>query len=544
MAKEENSRRDLQHLRIDAFREAGQYTYPKSRQEKKPLRDDYAMHAQGLLNQLAAALPAHPAGMDDQRLTIAGLKNGSLVRVEVLAPSHEGKGPTKIPPGFEMKRQDVVVLRTERGDDRAETAVVFVPDVARAILQARLEAYGSRELGNGTRPHEPAFESVERILACSALDLFAQSPDLEDAAPVWWELWIRDGKGDALITQAKAMAFDVHRDMLRFPDVQVAFVHGTTRAIFDFAARTAGAIAEIRRSIGTIEPFLALRGSVVGQHDFVEDLGGRVLAAPADSPAICLLDTGVAAQHPLIAPGLAHATAVDANWLTDDHAPHGGHGTGLAGLALYDDLEFRMNDQGTVQLTHVVESVKLLAPAGFEATGVHSYGSITQSAMSLIEADRPGVRRIFGLAVSTIDNPPDRPSSWSGAIDQAAAGGMVGERDGAASAAAAPKRLVLVAAGNVTGGDRAVVAQGVRIEDPAQAWNALTIGGVTTKDTFGPDPSAFKALAPANSVSPFSADTIGLPTDLLPIKPEVLFEAGNMAVDGSDFCGWHPALSS
>ncbi|RZI99451.1 MAG: S8 family peptidase [Brevundimonas sp.] len=543
MANEEFSRRDLQHLRIDAFRESGQYTYPKTRQDRKPLREDYVAHAQSLLDQLAAALPEIPTGADDNRFDLAGLKSGSLVRVDVLAPGHDGKGPTKIPPGFEMKREDVVVLRTERRDDRAETAVIFVPDAARAILEARLGEYGSRNLGNRKRPHEAQFESVERILESSALDLFALAPDLDDPAVVWWELWIRDGKADAVLARARALGFDVHRDVLLFPDVQVAFVHGIAGAVFDFASRTPGAIAEIRRSIGTIEPFLDVRDSVVGQHEFVEDLGARVLVASADAPAVCLLDTGVAGQHPLIAPGLAYAAAVDADWLTDDHAPHGGHGTGLASLVLYDDLEFRMNDQAMVQLTHVVESVKLVPPAGFQATEVHSYGAITQSAMSLIEADRPGIRRVFGLAVSTAENPPERPSSWSGAIDQAAAGGMVGERDAVVTAAVAPKRLVLVAAGNVTGGDRAVVAQAVRIEDPAQAWNALTIGGVTTKESFGANPSPFTAFAPANSTSPFSADTVGLPTDLLPIKPEVLFEAGNMAVDAADFCGWHPALS-
>ncbi|MCR5879877.1 S8 family serine peptidase [Phenylobacterium sp. J367] len=129
----------------------------------------------------------------------------------------------------------------------------------------------------------------------------------------------------------------------------------------------------------------------------------------------------------------------------------------------------------------------------------------------------------------------------SGAIDQIAAGSMVGEREFAKDATETPKRLVLVAAGNVVGGLANVVDEGGPITDPAQAWNALTVGGYTTKIELTDEDLA--PLRGANEVSPYSTCTRGLPTDLLPIKPEVMFEAGNMAVDPLGFCDWHPALS-
>ena len=50
------------------------------------------------------------------------------------------------------------------------------------------------------------------------------------------------------------------------------------------------------------------------------DLAARVTPPQADVNVVCALDTGVAAEHPLIAPGLRGAWAYDAAWGADDHA--------------------------------------------------------------------------------------------------------------------------------------------------------------------------------------------------------------------------------
>ncbi|WP_447413038.1 hypothetical protein, partial [Clostridium perfringens] len=65
-----------------------------------------------------------------------------------------------------------------------------------------------------------------------------------------------------------------------------------------------GAITEIRRATGTIEPFLDRGDTGLGQHDWVAELAQRIAAPAQDAPVVCTLDTGVAAEHPLIAPGL------------------------------------------------------------------------------------------------------------------------------------------------------------------------------------------------------------------------------------------------
>ena len=102
--------------------------------------------------------------------------------------------------------------------------------------------------------------------------------------------------------------------------------------------------------------------------------------------------------------------------------------------------------------------------------------------------------RVFCMAVTNKDLSGDRPTSWSAAMDQAAAGIMSGEAD----QPDAPKRLLMISAGNIPDGAPAAEAADPAmfpIEDPAQAWNPLTVGGFTDRDTIA-HPSTAIGLPP------------------------------------------------
>ncbi|WP_392713872.1 S8 family peptidase [Rhizobium ruizarguesonis] len=536
----------LAHIRFDPFRVEAQYEFPNRPQDRKPRRDDYHAHAQSLAQQLAAALGALPAAGNDTRLAIADQKRGSIVELETMVPTTDRQGANKTP-ALDYPTQDIVVLRSERQEDRTEKSVLFIPDDARDYLVARINAYGAENIGNRKRPDVPKFEPIEVIRAAEARTLFSGSIDFDAPESRWWELWVREpaeqkpgARTNALIAAAGVAGLDVHNERLSFPDAEVLFVHGPVAVLAGFLARVPGAVWEVRKAEGTIEPFLELDGIDVGQHDWVADLAGRLQAPPEDAPAVCVIDSGVAAGHPLIAPGIAGAWSVDAQWGTDDHHHHGGHGTPMAGMVLHGDLFWRMNDDQPVALTHYVESVKFLPPHGFPPNRPSAYGVVTQSAISTVEIERPNVSRSFCVASSTSLFAPDAPSSWSGALDQISAGSMAGEHDKDVAAKDHPKRLILVASGNVIGGQREEVEQHHTLEDPAQSWNALTIGGFTGKSELAQN---LTPLAAANDKSPFSTGSQNMLGDLTPIKPEVLFEAGNMMVDQAGYCAWHPAVS-
>lgn len=537
--------RDRSHISINVFRETAAYTFPSRNQKRKPLRSDYAAHAALLLDQLAIALGTLPAPGADPRLPVEGLKRGAIIEVTTVPPAEGSRTKAvKVPTGLEFPTQDVVVLRSERNEDRTESALLFVPDDARGFLRGRIAGYG-RDPGNRQRPDVERFEVVETVSAIEVRSLFTGEVDLDAPDIVWWELWVRQPAmlAERLAVSARAADLDVHADRLFFPDTTVLFVHATAGKLAAFTERVPGAITEIRRATGTIEPFLDRGENRLGQHDWVAELVARTRPPAEDAPAVCTLDTGVAAGHPLIVPGLRGAWAYDAAWGSDDHHPDGGHGTPLAGLVLYGDLEPLMNDTRPVALTHAAESMKLLPPHGFPPTKPPSYGVVTQGAVGLVEAMRPNIRRSFCLATSANDFPPSRPSSWSGALDQVAAGSMPGDMIDGVPASERPKRLMLVATGNVSGGMITDVVPSQPLEDPAQSWNVLTIGGFTRKEQPPTPPPVLAPVVPGNHRSPFSRGSQSLPDDLAPIKPEVLFESGNMLSDGTGFCGWDPAVS-
>lgn len=470
--------RNRPHLSISAFREATQYGFPSRALARKPLREDYAAHADALLGQLTDALGELPASAADPRLRVEGLKPGTVVEVLTLPPADRSRSKaSKIPAALEFLVQNIVVLRTERRDNRTESALLFVPDDARGFLRDRIANYG-RGSGNARRPDVERFEVVETIAAAPVGALFVGTIDFTAPDIVWWELWVQGGanRAERVAMLARGANLDVHADRLLFPDMTVVFVHAAVTGLAAFAERVPGAIVEIRRATGSIEPFLE-RGAGGLLHDWVTELVQRVTPPPDDANVICALDTGVAAEHPLVAPDLKGSWAYDAAWGTDNHAPQGGHGTAIAGLVLYGDLESQMNGMQPIVLTHGAESMKLLPPNGFPATKPPSYGVVTQGCVALVETERPGVLRSFCLASSTTDFPPNRPSSWSGALDQIAAGAMPGDAADGVPASKAPKRLVVVATGNVAGGMMLEVAQLQPLEDPSQSWNALTIGG-------------------------------------------------------------------
>jgi hypothetical protein len=536
--------RRLPHLSIDRFVEKLDYTFPSRRQERRPLRDDYAAHAEALLVQLAQALSARPTGQDDSRILIEGIKLGRVVEVHTMPPAETSRATAvKLPSNLDFPAQEISVLRTTRNENRSESALLFIPDEASDYLRMRIENYG-RNPGNQQRPDVERFEVIEEVRAVNLSSLFTGDVDLANAEVGWWELWIRQPRilADRITSAAVGEGIDVHSDRLFFPDTTVIFLHSSAGRIASFAALIPGAITEVRKATGTIEIFLS-GGQGVNQHEWVAELSARVVAPPENSPVVCTLDTGISSGHPLISPGLRGAWAYDAAWGADDHHADGGHGTPLAGLVLHGDLEPLMNGANAIQLTHGVESMKLLPPLGFPATDPPSYGLVTQGAISSVESERPGVLRSFCLAVSTTDFPPHRPSTWSGALDQIAAGAMPIEAEEAIPASARPKRLIVVSTGNSLEGMMEDVLPCKPLEDPSQSWNALTVGGITRKDQPPPPPPALTPAVAANHRSPFSRGSHSLPDDLVPIKPEVLFEAGNMLADESGFCDWNPAVS-
>src|SRR5690606_2439390 len=204
-------------------------------------------------------------------------------------------------------------------------------------------------------------------------------------------------------------------------------------------------------------------------------------------------DTGVQDEHPLLTDSIAAPDlhVADPRWQL---RPVDGHGTEMAGLALYGDLHGAVLASGTVELRHRLESVKFLPDRGSNDRDL--YGAVTARAVDQPEIQAVDRARVFMLAV-TAPRPssateedavaatePGKPTSWSASIDALVFGRAIDDTDPRFTYLDREEprrpRLFVVSAGNI----RDVVATDDHlgrsdlepVEDPAQSWNALTVG--------------------------------------------------------------------
>lgn len=297
-------------------------------------------------------------------------------------------------------------------------------------------------------------------------------------------------------------------------------------------------LAEIRRPefIDTVED-----ASLDEQAEYVEDLADRVVHAPDDAPAVCLLDSGVLRTHVLLRESLGSADCYSVFGGTGTDVHPNGHGTSMAGLALYGDLEPLLVSSAPIRLRHGLESVRLYPTRG-EQTAPEDYGTATVSAVALPEVMRGDRRRAFSLTLSTEpDSPPGEPTLWSAAVDALATGTDIVRDADELQLLSTPdpetSRLVVVAAGNVGRWEMDLHTNSINspIQDPAQAWNALTVGAYTdlTEGPSHPQYAGWQTVAKAGDISPHTTTSVLFNKSRWPIKPDICMEGGNVLTDGA-----------
>ena len=215
-----------------------------------------------------------------------------------------------------------------------------------------------------------------------------------------------------------------------------------------------------------------------------------------------------------------------------DGWPEGGHGTGVAGVALYGDLVDVLASPNQVRILHGIESFKIIHSS--ERNAPELYGAITEFAVSIPMVDRPANPRVFCMTVTDENfGFRGRPSAWSAAIDKIAFGSIVDP--------AAPQ-LFIVSGGNValTRHDQFPATNYLQsVHDPGQAYNAITVGTYTRKDRINPN-TGFRHLAQNGSMAPTNSTSITWHSQW-PLKPDIVMEGGNASTDGTNLSD-HPAL--
>jgi len=303
-------------------------------------------------------------------------------------------------PGAQPELVAVQAEMTSAGE--VVNATVFIPDGQKEFFLKKLEQYvETAEVLEGKPKNAALIEGIASIRRATVRELWTDPADEYPTDPNqsrWWELWLRavDGREyERLAGYARQHSLPVSDHYLGFSDRTVVLIRATSEQLA-MTFRSIDDIAELRRphEVASFLPSL----SASEQRDWASELQSRVEHAGADAPVVCILDRGVQAGHPLLEDSLSvdDLHAVEPSW-RKDVAIHG-HGTEMAGLALYQDLQAAISTQHGVRLEHRLESVKLLPDTGSNDPDV--YGAMTARAVDQAEISARDRARVFMLAIN------------------------------------------------------------------------------------------------------------------------------------------------
>lgn len=422
--------------------------------------------------------------------------------------------------------------------ENKEFALVFIPEDRRDTFLKKIQQYldpqkdGKPNKDGVSFPRNHALiDSISEIRLASLESFWTDPPELfptDRDNDVWWELWLKKNAIDGVENIAASLAERVNGRLgntsISFFNSFVVLIKSSVRNL-EKAPELISNLEEIRKAKDTPVPILS--SSPKEQQEWLQSISDRVSFSENITTSVSILDTGVNYNNMLLSKVCCDDFAVswDPDWPKYDQyqplAPFNEHGSLQAGLAAFGNLMDVVLENSAIQLSHVIESARILPPQGNNDPLL--YGAITVGTAYKLEVDRPDLNRVYSLAVtSDHERESGRPSSWSAEIDQFTSGMQDGKR-----------RLFVISAGNNLDirpdqdyWDQVNLAQ---IEDPAQAWNAITVGAYTEMTT-NDDPyfEGWSPFAMEGDVAPSSRSSVNWAwRKQAPFKPDVVAEGGN-----------------
>ncbi len=351
--------RDRRHLILQVNPTTEEYSPPSVGRSPSgpPSPPDRAAHAHGLKVALLHAQSVSTARRSAAGGIIQGARPGIYVRVD---------GVQGFPLALDTLSSGSLglsVASAVKDSNGHHHAIVFIPDDCISKVENRIEDYSSQMTKNGKPKNK---NLVERMASLTLATMQALWTDEPDAMPKpnevrWLEIWLRN-EGTRTIPGLHAFADRIGAELrpavLSFGDRFVALMQTSLDRLAS-VLDVLDTIAEVRTASEISQAFTKMNARE--QAEWADNLRRRTSIATEKAPRVCVLDTGVERGHPLLAASLdiQDLHTYKAGWNTSDHD---GHGTGMAGLALYGNLADVLLSQGSISLRHRLESVKIQKP--------------------------------------------------------------------------------------------------------------------------------------------------------------------------------------
>lgn len=421
-----------------------------------------------------------------------------------------------------------------------EVATIYLPKGKEDYLLKRVNQYIDT-LSRKKIKNKNLVDSIKDV-SHTQLDSFFKPEELaglKEHEKKWFEVWIdTSGKPEVkenssyneeeFIRDVKKKGIKISSRTLKFPESTIYLVN-TDKAGLKSILSLNSVVMEFRKA-AELTTFYLDDLEAKEQKEWIDELVDRIIYVENEKEEIVIniIDTGIRDTHPLLEKSISSNDMVsymDEWGLTDDN----GHGTLMAGVALYNDLEYYLSGNETYELRHRLESSKILDSSSRNPSEL--YGDVINQVIAKQVLKSPVSKRIriHCMAVTSSDTASEdgSPTSWSAATDSTIYGDIDNE-----------KKLFFISAGNIRenieapSDDYCYTAQNKvnSIEDPGQAWNAITVGAYTEKIESGC--KTYNVVAPKGGLSPYSR-TSSMWERIWPIKPEIVLEGGNLIhIDG------------
>ncbi len=503
---------DFRHITIDNWSEDVTFKSKPARGGILPTPIDALRHAQQLHDGYMSALASFrqkKERLPDGAVATSGVYIDVFVKKEALMESWKS---------LDTKR-GAQVMNMCPTDNESNKVTLYLTENRTNWLDDKLNVY-SHSANTDNRRNRKLIDALDTVSPTSLKSFFTVFGDYETVSDSFaeYEIWITgtEVNADDIKHRISSIGVEYCNRTLTFDCMMVVLVKAN-REQLELLPQVIDRISEIRKfrrpSILT-NPEKSIQDSREWEHIIRE-----CVPVEDNLVKVGILDSGVNHNHPLLAPFLpearCHSALADVN-LRD----RANHGTGMAGLVLYGDLTDAIYDKDIKPVTNELVSVKVIANSmNPDATDEHT-AIILEDAIRQSEKDDA---HLMTMAVTAAESMEAIATATSAAIDETLYNGGI------------PESLLLVSAGNVENNDGVNYPDYLwnnSVNDPAQSWNALTVGAFTEKIMISDAEYEGKQIvAPRGGVSPFSRTSRLWDNNVL-IKPEILMEGGNAYWDG------------
>ena len=538
----ENNR--LPHIKVNGYAKAENYTSPK-RGDTPPIKvRNRKVHGNKILQHLEKIKSEFEA-LGDKELP-EGIVRNDAVYVEFISdydfePAFDSMHSDANDPKFQLLNVKEERISTNGVEKVRYRVNAMLTEGGISHFIKKVTQYLNENTSKGQEKQTPKnnrlISNLEVIQLATLESFWSEAKELafpNENEIVWWEVWFRkksnvdqEAERNTIIKQLQVIKAQISEQELQFPEHYIRLVKASARQLSN-SLMLLDNLAELRKPKETADFFANL--TISEKEDAIQELKNRTdNGTNKGSIAVCLLDSGVQNQHPLLSDFLPEENMYSYkpdDWGTHDGWDNGGHGTGMAGLVLYGDLNEALSNPNRIQIYHRLESVKIINKE--DPNDPELYGYVTEEAANRPVIDAPDRPRLFCMAVADKDQAfYGRPSSWSAAVDKIAFGNQENSLD---------KQLFFVCGGNV------LIQKATEypdknhyesVHDPGQAFNAITVGAYTQMDRIDIGKTPGKTpLAPTGGMAPANSTSIMWENDW-PLKPDIVMEGGNLARNGT-----------